>query len=71
MPTEEPKKENALKQYFVNSFRELSHVTWPTKNQAINLSILVIVFIFVSALLVAGVDFLFSTGYEYLLKLRS
>lgn len=60
----------AIKKYFIESFRELSHVTWPTKNQAVNLCILVVVFVFICALAIAGIDFLFSKGYFYLLTLR-
>jgi len=58
---------NAIKQYFVESFAELGRVTWPTKNRAINICILVIVFVLLSAAVIAGVDFLFNNGYAYLL----
>lgn len=64
------KKENFLKRYVRESWQELLHVTWPTKNQAINICILVVVFVFISSLLIAGVDFLFNKGYAYLLTLR-
>lgn len=64
------KKDNAVIRYLKDSFAELSHVTWPTRNQAINLSILVVVFVFVSALLIAGLDYAFNQGYLYLLTLK-
>lgn len=63
-------KENFIIRYFRESFMELSRAVWPTKNQAINICILVIIFVFVSAFIIAGVDFLFNKGYLYLLTFR-
>lgn len=67
---EHQKKENFFKRYVRESWQELTHVTWPTKNQAVNICILVIVFVFISALFLAGADYLFNKGYAYLLTLR-
>lgn len=58
-----------IKQYFVDSFQELGKVTWPTKNRAINICILVVSFVLISAAVIAGVDFLFNRGYAYLIFL--
>lgn len=58
-----------IKQYFVDSFQELGKVTWPTKNRAINICILVVSFVLISAAVIAGVDFLFNRGYAYLISL--
>lgn len=60
---------NSIKQYFTDSFTELGKVTWPTKNRAINICILVIIFVLISAVVIAGVDFVFHKGYGYLLSL--
>ena len=38
------KKRSATPSYFVNSLRELKLVTWPTRRQAISLSMAVVVF---------------------------
>lgn len=62
---------NTLKQYFVESFQELGKITWPTKNRAINICILVVVFVLISAAVVAGIDFVFNKGYSYLLSLAA
>ncbi len=60
---------NRLTQYFVDSWSELGKVTWPTKSRAINICILVVVFVAICAAVIAGVDFAFNQGYSYLLKL--
>ena len=65
----ESDQEKGIKNYFVNSFRELSKVTWPTRNQAITMSLIVVVFVFISAMVIAGVDFSFNTLYTFFLSL--
>lgn len=59
----------AIKQYFIESFQELGKVTWPTKNRAVNICILVVIFVAVSAAVIAGVDFVFNLGYRFLITL--
>lgn len=59
----------ALFGYFIDSWQELKKVTWPTKNQAIKLTGIVLGFCLVAALLLGIIDFGFSTGYKYLLNL--
>lgn len=66
----EGKQENFIVRYVKESFAELSHVTWPTRNQAVNISILVVIFVFLSSLVIAGLDFAFNKGYLYLLTLQ-
>ena len=58
---------HAIKNYFQESFQELRRVTWPTKNRAVNICILVVVFVLISATVVAAIDFVFNRGYSYLL----
>lgn len=60
---------NRFVQYFIDSFQELGKVTWPTKNRAINICILVISFVVISAAFIAALDFVFHQGYGYLLTL--
>lgn len=60
---------NRIINYFVESLQELGKVTWPTRNRAINICILVIGFVLVAAAVIAGVDFIFNKGYGYLLTL--
>lgn len=60
---------NRIKQYVIESFQELGKVSWPTKNRAVNICILVVSFVIISAAVIAGVDFLFNRGYAYLITL--
>jgi preprotein translocase subunit SecE len=51
----------SLKNYFQESFTELVHkVTWPTWNELQNSAVLVMVASVIIALIVAGMDFMFS-----------
>ena len=59
----------AVKNYLKNSFEELSRVTWPTKKQAVRLTIIVLIFCILFGLVLTGIDLLFQKGYEYLLNL--
>ncbi|QQR84157.1 preprotein translocase subunit SecE [Candidatus Peregrinibacteria bacterium] len=58
-----------LKSYFKNSLQELHSVTWPTRNQAIRLSIIVLVFVVISAAVLGLVDGLLAKGYQWLISL--
>jgi preprotein translocase SecE subunit len=60
-----------IKQYFIESFQELGKVTWPTKNRAVNICILVVSFVVISAAVIAAIDFVFHEGYGYLLTLAA
>lgn len=60
---------NALKNYFKNSIREFNNVTWPTRKQAIRISVIVFVFMIISAIVLGIVDQLLSVGYKALLSL--
>jgi len=63
-------KDNRLINYFKDSFQELNKVSWPTKNQAIKLTFIVLGFIFAMAIVFGIFDFIFNTGYRELIKLR-
>lgn len=62
-------KESKIVKYFKDSFAEFSKVTWPTKNQAVILTIIVISVCAVLAIFLAILDFGFGIGVEELLKL--
>jgi preprotein translocase subunit SecE len=64
-------KENVLTRYIRGSFEELTKVTWPTKNQAVKLTVVVLVMCVVIALFLGAVDYLFNLLYQYLLSLAS
>jgi preprotein translocase SecE subunit len=63
--------QNRLAQYFVESYHELGKVIWPTKNRAVNICVLVVSFVLITAAVVAGIDFVFHTGYTYILTLAN
>jgi preprotein translocase subunit SecE len=57
----------AIINYFQESYQELKKVTWPTRNQAIRLSFLVLGFCLVTALIVGAVDFGLSYGHQFMI----
>ncbi len=57
-----------IKNYFVGSYSELRKVTWPTKQQTINYSLLVIGLSLGLAAFFAILDKVFGVGIEMLLK---
>lgn len=61
-------KDNALVNYFRESFEELGKVTWPTKNQAVRLTGIVLVFCLVAAIVIGVFDYGFNELYTYLLS---
>jgi preprotein translocase SecE subunit len=60
-------KNNKLVNYFKKSYQELEKVTWLTKKQMIQSSILVITISMVIVFFIALIDYLFNKGYIYLI----
>ena len=58
---------NSLAGYFTGAIEEIRKVTWPTKNQAIRLTAIVLGFCVFMALLLGVIDAVFNTGYKFLL----
>jgi len=58
----------SAKNYFLGSYAEMKKVTWPTKKQTVNYSLLVIGMSIGLALFFAGLDYVFNLGLEFLLK---
>lgn len=54
-------KENAISRYFRESRGELRKVTWPTRDEAWRLTLIVLGVTFAFAIFLWGVDALFST----------
>jgi preprotein translocase subunit SecE len=59
---------DSIKNYFIGSYQELKKVTWPTKKQTINYSILVIVLSVGVALSFSILDYFFNWGVESIIK---
>lgn len=60
------KKVNPFVDYLQESFQELKKVTWPTRNQAVRLTLLVLGFCFASAIVIGAMDALFNYGHQKL-----
>lgn len=59
---------NFIINYFQESFQELKKVTWPTRNQAIRLTFIVIGFCIVFTAFVGILDIGFNQGYRQLVN---
>ncbi len=53
---------NSIKNYFVGSYQEMKKVNWPTKNQTINYSVLVISLSVGMAMFFGLLDYIFNWG---------
>jgi preprotein translocase subunit SecE len=51
-----------LTEYLKETKGELKHVSWPTKNQAILFTVIVVVFSAVVAIFLGAFDYLFTLG---------
>lgn len=58
----------ALLSYFRESLEELRQVRWPTQQQAIRLSLIVIVFIAISSLFFGVVDAAFTEAIRWTIR---
>ncbi|MFA7600916.1 MAG: preprotein translocase subunit SecE [Patescibacteria group bacterium] len=54
--------------YIKNSIIELKKVSWPTKKETYNYTLLVIGVSLATALFLGGLDFIFNLGLEFLIK---
>ncbi|MBC8265199.1 MAG: preprotein translocase subunit SecE [Anaerolineales bacterium] len=54
------KKENAIIRYFKETRAELRKVSWPTRRQAINLTLVVLAATLFMAVLLGAIDYLFA-----------
>lgn len=68
MSEENERKGNFIIRYFQESFEELRKVTWPTRNQAIRLTFIVIGFCVIFAIFIGVLDFGFNFGYRQLVQ---
>jgi len=61
-------KPNPVVTYLQESFLEMKKVTWPTRNQAIRLTLLVLGFCVGAAVVIGAMDALFSYGHQQLIN---
>lgn len=65
--TTERRQPNAIQRYFSETIGELRKVSWPTRKEATNLTVIVLVVIFSMSALLGILDFFFSKIFELLL----
>jgi preprotein translocase subunit SecE len=63
------KEPNALVRYYRETLGELKKVVWPTREEAIRLTWIVLVVITIMALILGSADYLFSQLFRFLISL--
>ncbi len=58
-----------LRRYLDESWSELKKVTWPTRQQTVNLTVLVFVVSFVVGVFISFFDAIFSAGLDFIATL--
>jgi preprotein translocase subunit SecE len=61
--TEKKKGENAIVRYFRETWFELRKVSWPTRSEAINLTLIVVAVTAFLALVLGVLDWVFQTAF--------
>lgn len=55
------KQDNALVRYFKETRAEIRKVTWPTRDEAVNLTLIVLAVTVAMALFLGAIDYIFAT----------
>ncbi|MBS1249937.1 MAG: Protein translocase subunit SecE [Chloroflexi bacterium] len=63
------KKPNAIQRFYRETIAELRKVAWPTRNEALSLTRIVIVVIFSVGIFLGIVDFIFARLFAFILSL--
>ncbi|OGO14902.1 MAG: preprotein translocase subunit SecE [Chloroflexi bacterium RBG_16_48_8] len=63
------KKQNSIARYFRETMGELRKVNWPTRHQATQLTLIVLVVIGFTSVLLGAMDLLFSRLFAFLITL--
>ena len=61
-------QDNAVVRYLRETWFELKKVSWPTRSEAINLTIIVVVVTSFLAMVLGLLDWIFATGFEWLFR---
>ena len=64
------KEPNAIVRYYRETVGELKKVVWPTRQEAFQLTAIVLGVIVTMALLLGGFDYLFTELFRWLINLR-
>jgi len=68
--TEKAIKSNGLFSFFREVKAEVKRITWPSKDETKKAFIAVVVFTLMYTILVGGLDFIFKSLFEMILKLK-
>jgi preprotein translocase subunit SecE len=60
---EKKKEQNAIVQYLQETWFELKKVSWPTRSEAVNLTLVVVSVTTFLAIVLGLMDWLFATGF--------
>lgn len=63
---EKTRKQSRIMNYLDESYQEVRKVSWPTRNQAVRLTFLVLGFCLAAAIFIGAFDFIFFSGYKAL-----
>jgi len=63
-----PKEENKIVRYFRDTRAEIAKVTWPTREEGLRLSGIVLLITAVSTVVLFGIDSLFATIVSFLIR---
>jgi len=61
------KNQNAIQRYFKETIGELRKVTWPTRKEATNLTIIVIIVTLTMSILLGFLDFIYTKLFAFIL----
>lgn len=61
-------RENRVTQYFRETWFELKKVSWPTRSEALNLTLMVVVVTAFLSIVLAVMDYLFQSGFSLIVK---
>ena len=63
------KSDNAIVRYFKDTRAEIAKVTWPTRQEGLRLSWIVLIVTVISAIALFGVDSLFASIIGYIIRI--
>ena len=62
------KQQNAIQRYYSETRGELRKVTWPTRQEATNLTIITIIVVGVMSIFLGALDFIFTKVFALILS---
>jgi len=68
LPKASVKKDNFIVKYFKETKAELRKVTWPTRQEALNLTLIVVAFTISMAALLGIIDYIFAWVFGLIIR---